>query len=122
MISSEHKGILMKSLIMSTLVLLTFELSARELGPQEKLALIPLKKTLEVKTFMEENINVQELSVKDYFIFQVIKKSCAPMSFLLDSIKNQDESYPDQSKKIVAAYQFCSEGVLGLSHLYTKQN
>ncbi len=94
---------------------------ARELTPKEQLVLLPLKKTKTVKDFMVTNIDESRLSFKDYFAYQLLKKSCAPLELLLDGIEAKDEQYPDQSEKIIAAYQVCSEGTLGITSLYIKQ-
>lgn len=102
-------------------VLFTFSISARELTPKEQLALLPLKKTKTVKEYMESNIDESKLSFKDYFAYQLLKKSCAPLDFLLDGIKGQEDGYPDQTEKIIGTYQVCSEGTLGITNLYIKQ-
>lgn len=105
------------------IILLSFfvNLEARELTPKEQLVLLPLKKTAAVKEYMQSNIEESRLLFKDYFAYQLLKKSCAPLDMLLDGIKAKDEQFPDQSEKIIAAYQVCSEGTLGITSLYIKQ-
>ena len=107
-----------------TLILLfavSLNVSARQLTPKEQLVLLPLNNTKAVKDFMQENIDESQLSFKDYFAYQLLKKSCAPLDLLLQGIESRDDQFPDQSEKIVAAYQVCSEGTLSMSSLYIKQ-
>jgi hypothetical protein len=111
----------MKLLIFITLAAISLNISARQLTPKEQLVLLPFNKTKAVKEYMQENIDESQLSFKDYFAYQLLKKSCSPLNFLLNDIESRDEQHPDQSEKIVAAYQVCSEGTLGMTNLYIKQ-
>jgi hypothetical protein len=111
----------MKILTLILLFAVSLNVSARQLTPKEQLVLLPLNKTTAVKDFMQENIDESQLSFKDYFAYQLLKKSCAPLDLLLQEIEDRDDQFPDQSEKIVTAYQVCSEGTLGMSSLYIKQ-
>ncbi|MCO4792605.1 MAG: hypothetical protein KC493_02745 [Bacteriovoracaceae bacterium] len=111
----------MKTLLCAVAVFMSLSLNARDLTPKEQLVLLPLPKTMSVKNFMEKSIVVEDLSFKDYFAFQLLKKSCLPLELLLDTINKKEETFPDQASKIVTSYQICSEGSLGLGHLFVKQ-
>jgi len=107
--------------IFIAVAMLSFSATARELTPKEQLALLPLKKTKTVKEYMVSHIDESKLSFKDYFAYQLLKKSCAPLDFLLDGIQGQEDGFPDQTEKIIGTYQVCSEGTLGITNLYIKQ-
>lgn len=93
---------------------------ARELSPTESLALVPLKKTMSVKEYMEEELGNTRLSFTQTLSFRTLKLSCLLLDSTLERIAAQTSEYPDQSQLILQQYALCSEGVLGLSQLYVK--
>jgi hypothetical protein len=109
-------------IIVAAFILSATPVMGRELNNQERLTLVPLKKTLEVKKVVEEQIPVRSLSFGEYLRFNILKKSCVPLNELIKKIEKEVATYPDQSKNIITLYAACSEGVLSLTHMYLNKN
>lgn len=104
--------------IVAAVLLSTTPVMSRELNNQERLSLVPLKRTLEVKRIVEEQIPVRDLSFGEYLRYNILKKACLPLTELVKKIEKEVATYPDQSKNIITFYGACSESVLSLTHLY----
>tara|TARA_R110002072_G_scaffold276051_1_gene437611 strand:+ start:373258 stop:373623 length:366 start_codon:yes stop_codon:yes gene_type:complete len=102
-------------------LVLTVRSHARDLNYQEKLTLAPLKKSVEVRSYMMDKINPKDLSFRDFLAYQVLKNSCILIEKKVEYIQNAPEDYKNQAKELGALYSLCSEGILGLSHIYIKQ-
>jgi benzoyl-CoA reductase/2-hydroxyglutaryl-CoA dehydratase subunit BcrC/BadD/HgdB len=93
---------------------------SRELTYKERMSVLSVKKHLQLKSYLLEQIDPQSLPLKDYISYKVLKESCTPMSSALGKIEAADEDLEDQSKKLRVLYEGCMEGTLGLGHLYQK--
>jgi hypothetical protein len=108
-------------LIICCSFLLSSNLYSRDLSYKEKIAILAYPKTEKVKDFMISNIASSELSIPDYISFSLLKKSCQPIDHLLKKIDSEAFDFVDQAKMLGTLYHVCSEGTLGLSSLFVKQ-
>ncbi|MCP4912952.1 MAG: hypothetical protein GY909_07525 [Oligoflexia bacterium] len=102
-------------------LVLTVRSHARDLNYQEKVVLAPMKKSIEVRQYMMEKINPRDLSFRDFLSYQVLKNSCVLVNEKIEYIHNASEDYKNQAKELATLYTLCSEGILGLSHIYIDQ-
>lgn len=93
---------------------------SRELTYKERMAVLASKNHIELNTFFADEIDPQGLPLNEYISFNVLKKSCLPLSTHLRKIEEQDDQYKDQSIKLRLLYEGCMEGTLALGHLYKK--
>ncbi len=93
---------------------------SRELTYKERMAVLASKNHIELSTFFVDHIDPQGLPLNEYISYNVLKKSCVPLTLHLKKIENEDEEFKDQSIKLRVFYEGCMEGTLALGHLYQK--
>ncbi len=99
-----------------------FRTQARELTFKEKTVLVNYKKITQVKTHIENKINVEDLSLGEFLSFKVLKNSCRALDDMTKLIDDKDESFTDQSQTLVPLVSICSQGVVGLTDLLIRQS
>ncbi|GEM_PF-2544843 len=101
--------------------LISVRSGARELTKQERLAMLPWQQNTQVvKTYMQDNTLIRNLSFADRLAFSALKQSCLPLTKHLEFIDQEEESFPDQTAKLLQLYAFCSEGTMGLTRFFIK--
>jgi hypothetical protein len=95
---------------------------ARPLTAAESLTLIPLKKTLEVKKYMQDHLDQRRLKFPQLIALRAMELACKPLEATLTKIEGELDTYPDQKGMLFKQYALCSEGALGLSQLYIRTN
>lgn len=98
----------------------SMRMDARELTRSESLALIPFEKNKMVKSYFEENTDLQNLSYWDTLQFYTLKQSCLPLTAHINKISEEDSEYPDQTDFLLKLYGVCTEGNMGLAKLYIR--
>ena len=93
---------------------------SRDLTYKERTAVLAAKNHIELNTYFVDQIDPQSLPLNEYISFNVLKKSCLPLTLHLTKIEEQDDEFKDQSVKLRAYYIGCMEGTLALGHLYQK--
>ncbi|MBT6325618.1 MAG: hypothetical protein HOJ35_06590 [Bdellovibrionales bacterium] len=101
-------------------ILLSTGANARELNDKESLITITLHRTLEVKQYFQENIDVNQYNWQEYLEYRTLKASCIPLELLLKFIYESDD-LEDKSKELATLYYACSEGTLSLAQLFRLQ-
>jgi hypothetical protein len=101
---------------------LSMAVRARDLTYKERMSVLSVKKHINLKTYLLDQIDPQSLPIKDYISYKVLKESCTPVSSTLLKIEEADDDLRDQSKKLRILYEGCMEGTLGLGHLFQKYN
>ncbi len=99
---------------------LTVGVYARELNDKESLVTLTMQRTLEVKQYFQENIDVNEYSWQEYLEYRAFKASCIPLELLLEYI-HETENVEDKSKELATLYYACSEGALSLAQQFRLQ-
>lgn len=94
---------------------------SRDLSYKERMAVLAHKNHIELNNFFSEQIDPQGLPLNEYISYNVLKKSCLPLSAHLTKIDERDDQYPDQSIKLRLLYEGCMEGTLALGHLYQRK-
>ncbi|WP_127717649.1 hypothetical protein [Halobacteriovorax sp. HLS] len=100
---------------------LSMAVRARDLSYKERMSVLSVKKHIELKNFLIDQIDPQGLPLKDYIAFKVLKESCTPVSNTLERIQEAGDDLKDQSTKLRLLYEGCMEGTLGLGHLFQQQ-
>ena len=103
-------------------LVVTVRSDGRELLFTEKAVILPLKKTMKVRSYMLEKVNIDDLSMIELITWRLFKKSCLPIEKSLEKIKGEGEKFPDYSAVLMRNYVVCSEGVISMTHHYVKQN
>lgn len=98
-----------------------FRADARELTYSEKKYATNLKKSLKLKNFMESKIDVNQLSVKDFLSYKILKKKCNKANSAFQMISNSKNNYQDQSKKLKELEHSCISSLVNLSTLFLSQ-
>lgn len=101
-------------------LLLTTVSNARELNQKESLVILTLQRTLEVKQYFQENIDVNQYNWQEYLEYRTLKSSCIPLELLLIYI-HESEGLEDKTKELATLYYACSEGTLSLAQLFRLQ-
>lgn len=93
---------------------------SRDLTYKERMAVLASKNHIELSTYFADQIDPQSLPLNEYISFNVLRKSCLPLTLHLNKIEEQNEEFKDQSVKLRVYYIGCMEGTLALGHLYQK--
>ena len=114
--------ILRSAFIILCLFLVSMYARSRELTPLELEKVNPLQNTLTVKKYIEKRINLSKLSFSEFISYQVLKRSCDSLEQRIQHINRAPQGHPDQAKNLELEYENCSNGMVRLSRIYTKQN
>jgi hypothetical protein len=109
------------SFIILCFFFLAFNLQSRELSYKERLIVLNAKKTIEVKNHMQDKIRPADLPIRTYLSFQLMKKGCIPFKTITNDILESSDDTAEQTEKLYAAYNACSESTIGLTHIYISQ-
>ncbi len=93
---------------------------SRDLTYKERMAVLASKNHIELNTFFVDQIDPQGLPLNEYISYNVLKKSCSPLTSFLGKIDRDEDELKDQSLKLRVLYEGCMEGTLALGHLYQK--